>query len=45
MSELTFDSDGKVARHIDYWDAGKHFYEKLPLLGALLRAIRRRVAA
>jgi len=45
MSELTFDSEGKVACHVDHWDAGKHFYEKLPLLGALLRAIRRRVAA
>jgi len=45
MSELTFDSDGKVARHVDHWDAGKEFYEKLPLLGGVLRAIRRRVAA
>ena len=45
MSELTFDADGKVARHIDHWDAGKEFYERLPLLGAVLRAIRRRVAA
>ena len=45
MSELTFDDDRKVARHIDHWDAGKEFYEKLPLLGAVLRTIRRRVAA
>lgn len=45
MSELTFAADGRVARHIDHWDAGKTFYEKLPLVGALLRAIRRKVAA
>jgi predicted ester cyclase len=45
MSELAFAADGKVARHVDHWDAGKEFYEKLPLLGAVLRAIRRRVAA
>lgn len=44
MSELTFAADGRVARHIDHWDAGKAFYEKLPLVGAVLRAIRRRVA-
>jgi len=44
MSELTFTADGKVARHIDHWDASKAFYEKLPLVGALLRAIRRRVS-
>jgi hypothetical protein len=43
--KLSFDDDGKVARHIDHWDAGKEFYEKLPLLGAVLRAIRQRVAA
>jgi steroid delta-isomerase len=45
MSELTFDSEGKVACHVDPWDAGKEFYERLPLLGWLLRTIRRRVAA
>jgi hypothetical protein len=45
MSELTFDSEGKVACHVDHWDAGKEFYERLPLLGWLLRTIRRRVAA
>lgn len=45
MSELRFAADGKVASHIDHWDAGKQFYEKLPLIGALLRLIRRRVAA
>ena len=22
MSELTFDSEGKVSRHVDHWDAG-----------------------
>jgi len=45
MSELAFDAGGKVSRHIDHWDAGKEFYETLPLLGAVLRTIRRRVAA
>jgi hypothetical protein len=45
MSELTFAADGKVARHIDHWDAATQFYEKLPLLGGVLRFIRRRIAA
>jgi len=45
MSELTFAADGKVARHIDHWDAATQFYEKLPLLGGILRFIRRRIAA
>lgn len=45
MSELHFAADGRVVSHIDHWDAGRQFYEKLPLIGAILRAIRRRVAA
>jgi hypothetical protein len=45
MSELRFAADGKVASHVDYWDSGRQFYEKLPLLGSVLRLIRRRLAA
>ena len=45
MSELRFAPDGKVAIHIDHWDSGKQFYEKLPVIGAVLRLIRRRLAA
>jgi steroid delta-isomerase len=45
MSELHFAADGKVASHVDYWDSGRQFYEKLPLLGSVLRLIRRRLAA
>ncbi|MFM2065122.1 MAG: hypothetical protein RLZZ584_31 [Pseudomonadota bacterium] len=36
--------DGRIARHRDYWDAAEELYEKLPLLGALLRWLRRRLA-
>jgi hypothetical protein len=45
MSELRLAPDGKVASHIDHWDSGRQFYEKLPLIGAVLRLIRRRLAA
>lgn len=44
MSELTFAPDGRVASHVDHWDAGRQFYEKLPVIGGLLRLIRRRLA-
>ena len=44
MTELTFAGE-KIARHVDHWDAGKQFYEQLPLIGGVLRMIRRRVAA
>lgn len=43
-SVVTFDPDGKVVAHIDHWDAARAFYERLPLIGWLLRRIRARLA-
>jgi hypothetical protein len=36
-SYLRFNPAGKIAYHQDYWDSGKELYEKLPLIGALIR--------
>ncbi len=44
-THLRFDPDGKVALHRDYWDAAEELYEKLPVLGALMRWLKRRAAA
>jgi ketosteroid isomerase-like protein len=32
----------RVAMHRDYWDAAEELYEKLPLVGALMRWLKRR---
>ena len=32
----------RVAVHRDYWDAAEELYEKLPLLGSLMRWLKRR---
>ena len=45
MSQVRFAPDGRVCSHIDYWDAGRLIYEGVPLLGGLLRLIRRRLEA
>jgi steroid Delta-isomerase len=45
VSEVRFDETGLITAHIDYWDAARQLYEKLPLLGGLLRFVRRRLAA
>lgn len=45
MSEITVDEHGRIARHVDYWDVGRDFYERLPLVGRLIAWIRRRAAA
>ncbi len=36
-------SDGKVYRHRDYFDAGALLYEHLPILGAIIRWLKRRL--
>jgi steroid delta-isomerase len=43
-SHLRFDADGRVDYHRDYWDAAGELYEKIPLLGGLMRAVKRRAA-
>lgn len=45
VSHLGFDAAGKVAYHRDYWDAAEELYMKLPLLGTLMRILRRTLAA
>jgi hypothetical protein len=41
-SHLVFDAEGKVQLHRDYWDAAEELYEKLPLVGGLMRWLKRR---
>ena len=44
-SHLKFNEAGKVSHHRDYWDTAEELYMKLPLLGPLMRALRRKMAA
>ena len=44
-TRLRFDAQGRVIDHRDYWDAAQELYEKLPLIGFVLRALRRRLVA
>ena len=43
-SHLRFDAAGQVELHRDYWDAAEELYEKLPVLGAMMRWLKRRAA-
>ncbi|SNS19370.1 SnoaL-like domain-containing protein [Noviherbaspirillum humi] len=40
-THLRFAADGRLAFHRDYWDAAEELYEKLPLLGGLMRLLKR----
>ena len=44
-THFRLDASGRIILHRDYWDAAREVYEKVPLLGAILRALRRRLAA
>tara|TARA_R110002012_G_scaffold9170_2_gene42101 strand:- start:93 stop:524 length:432 start_codon:yes stop_codon:yes gene_type:complete len=43
-SSLVFADDGRVKKHRDYFDAGAMLYEHLPLMGRLIRWLKRRLA-
>ena len=36
------DEAGRITLHRDYWDAAEELYEKLPLVGGLMRWLKRR---
>jgi steroid Delta-isomerase len=44
-SHLRFAADGRVAWHRDYWDPAREVYEGVPVLGAVMRWLRRRLTA
>ena len=41
-SHLVLDEQGLVTLHRDYWDAAEELYEKLPVVGALMRWLKKR---
>jgi len=43
VSELTFAADGRVVEHIDRWDSAGDFWQRVPLIGWLLRRMKRRL--
>jgi ketosteroid isomerase-like protein len=40
-THLRFGPDSRVSGHRDYWDPAEELYEKLPLLGGLMRLLKR----
>ncbi|WP_269533298.1 nuclear transport factor 2 family protein [Chitinimonas sp. BJYL2] len=44
-THLTLDEQGLISSHVDYWDAAAQVYEHVPVLGSLLRWIKRRLAS
>ena len=44
-SHLKFDAEGKVFWHRDYWDAAEELYARLPLIGLLMRGLKKLMAS
>jgi steroid Delta-isomerase len=44
-SHIKFNQDGQVVYHRDYWDAAEELYETIPVLGGLMRWIKKKLAA
>ena len=41
-THLKLASDGRIRFHRDYWDAAEELYEKLPVVGGLMRWLKKR---
>lgn len=41
-SHLVLNDAGRITLHRDYWDAAEELYEKLPLIGSLMRWLKRK---
>jgi steroid Delta-isomerase len=44
-SHVKFNKDGQVIYHRDYWDAAEELYETLPVLGTVLRFLKKKLKA
>lgn len=44
VSRIVFSAEGRVLEHVDYWDAAQHLFQRVPFLGRVVAAIRRRLA-
>lgn len=43
-TQFELDADGLIMLHLDYWDAAKQVYEQIPVLGSVLRMLRRKLS-
>jgi steroid delta-isomerase len=44
-SHIKLTANGKIGYHRDYWDAAEELYAKLPLIGPVMRFLRRTLAS
>ena len=42
-THLVLNSSGHITSHRHYWDAAGELYEKLPVIGGLMRWLKRKI--
>lgn len=42
-SHFRFGEDGRIKSHRDYWDAAEELYEKIPVLGWILKTLKKKL--
>lgn len=42
-THLRFGTDGRIVYHRDYWDTAEELYAKLPVIGGVMRFLRRKL--
>ena len=45
IAHLHFDADGRIEKHVDYFDAARAIYRRVPILGRILELLRKRLSA
>lgn len=43
-TQFELNNEGRIILHRDYWDAAQQVYEKVPILGGVLRLLRRKLS-
>jgi len=43
-THLVLNDNGLIAKHRDYWDTSEEVFERIPVLGSILRMLKRRMA-
>jgi hypothetical protein len=43
-THFVLNTEGRITIHRDYWDAAEELYEKFPVLGSLMRILKRKLA-
>nr|WP_320141599.1 nuclear transport factor 2 family protein [uncultured Cohaesibacter sp.] len=44
VSEIRFNEQNQICAHYDYWDASRHFYARLPMIGWMIRKIQKKAS-